>query len=166
MGRKLILGMLALCLVTSACKRVQIHQMDGDDHFRMTVPMFVIFQALRYTDEDVLEIDDLGGIDEEIPLYALAEAIRDGNDKIKVEMRQGDTHVLGEKRGNVFHISMNNPDEEAKLNMNLPVSLLDALMESNEGEVDARLVKRALKRYSGVLLEVESPDEVLRIIIK
>lgn len=165
MRRYFLLAILGLCFLPQACKRVQI-RVDGDDPVRVTVPLFLVFEALRFTDEDVLEIDDLAGIDEEIPLYALAKAIRDGNDQIKVQYRQGDTRISGEKRGRVFHVEMDNPEEEERLLLNLPVALMDALLESQEGEINPKKVKRALKRFSGTLLEVQSEDERLRIVIR
>jgi len=156
---------LLTCLVPQACKRVSL-QIDGDEPARITLPMFVIFQAMRFTDDDVLEIDDLGGVEEEIPMKAIAQAIRDGGDQIKVSFRQGNTRILGEKRGGVFHIEMDSPEDEERLRMNIPEDLMLALLESQEGHVNQRRVKRALKRYSGVLLEVESPYERVRIVLR
>lgn len=166
MRRFSITLILLACLIPSACKRVSL-QIEGDEPARITLPMFVIFQALRFTDEDVLEIDDLGGVDEDIPMRAIAQAIRNGGDQIKVDFRQGDTRIIGEKRGGVFHIQMDNPEEEERLRLNLPENLMLALLESQEeGQINQRRIKRALKRYSGVLLEAESPYERVRIVLR
>ena len=157
--------LLLVCLIPQACKRVSL-QIDGDEPTRITLPLFVVFQAMRFSDGDVLEIDDLGGVDEDIPLKAIAQAIRDGGDQIKVAYRDGDTQIKGEKLGNVFHIEMDNPGDEERLRLNLPEDLMLALLDSQEGQINQSRVKRALKRFSGVLLEVESPDERIRIVLR
>lgn len=165
MRRFFAILVMAGVLFLPSCKRVSL-QYQGDDPYQITVPMFAIFQAMRFTDDDVLEIEDLAGIDEEIPLKALAEAIRQGGDDIKVSFKQGDTRILGEKRGRVFHIQLDDPEEETHVMLRLPEGLLMALLESRDGKVDEKQVKRALKRFTGTLMEVRSPDEQLRIVFR
>lgn len=165
MGRVVLLVALACCVVATGCKRVSV-RVDGDDPFRITLPMFVVYKALRFTDEDVLEIDDLGGFDDEIPMEAIAKAIRDGGDQVKVSYKQGETLIKGEKISNVFHIEVNDPEEEERVLLRLPDGLMDALLDQKNGKPNERKIKRALKRFSGVLLEVESPDERIRIVLR
>ena len=165
MKRIAILFLTSLCLLSLGCKRVSV-QIEGDDPLRFTVPLFVVFQALKFTDDDVLEIDDLGGVDEEIPLKAIAEAIRNGGDQMKLDYREGGSHITAEKIDHVFHIQMEDAESEERVQLRLPENLMTAIATAEDGQLNQRKIKRALKKFSGVLLEVESPHERIRIILR
>ncbi len=160
--------LLLLCLVlfATACARVSVRIHEGDEKRSITVPFALVKAAFRLSDEGELEIDDLGGINEEFNLLELAKAFKEDGDKIKIEMTQGETHFLAAKQGNSFRITMEEPEEDRRVTLNLPMSLIETLAESEDQTVHANTLLKCLKRHKGVLVEVSEPGELIQIVMK
>lgn len=160
MKQQIVVALVALICV--GCKTVTVRVAeDGEPMRKITVPFTFVKSAIRFTDTDQIEIDDLGGFDSTIDLAELATAIRDaGPNQLKIHIEQEDTVIDGYKAGNVFRVQMNNSWEENTVTLNLPLALMDKIADGKErGHLDSRDLLKAFRRYKGVFVEMKSPYE-------
>lgn len=159
--------LLGFCLLMVGCKTVTVHVDDGVDSFKMKVPFAMVQRAISFSDEDVLEIDDLAGVNQEIDFKALAQALRDNGDGMKVHFQDGDSVIHGEVQGQVFNLSIDNPEEEQMVRVNLPMTLISKMADAESGDtLRSSDFLKALRNYSGVLVQVESPEENVKISLR
>jgi hypothetical protein len=160
---KKALFLIALVVLMAGCKTVSVRVKSEDENIKLVVPFFLVKTAVSFSDDQVLEIDDLGGVDQDIDLAALAMAIREDGDKVKFEINEGENTIYGRKVGRVFRVNMNSPDEDVELN--LPLALMDRIADAQEKNKPIRTndLVRALRKYRGVLVSVRSPDETVEI---
>ena len=162
--KKRLLLFLVLGLI--GCKTVSIRVKSEDDNIRLVVPFSLVKAAIRWSGEGVINIDDLGGVDQEIDLRALAIAMREQGDKVMIDVRDGDSVIHGQKVGDVFRITIDEPEEDTRVLVNLPFSFIEQIAESENGVYRAADLFKALKSYSGVLIDIRSPDESVKIVLR
>ena len=164
MGKRVLV--LAIALLCIGCKTVTVRvKEDGEKLRKITVPFSLVKSAIRFTDANQLEIDDLGGFDSTIDLTELAMAIREsGPNQVKLHIEQEDLVIDAYKKGDVFRVDMNNEWEESTVVLNLPLKLLEKIADAKDsGTVETRDLMKAFRRYRGVFVEVKSPDEEVSI---
>lgn len=165
MKKNFILLGLGLMMAVTGCKNVSIHVKNQDEDVHLAVPIFVLKQALKFSDDAVLEIDDLGGVDQEIDLGAIAKALRQDGQSVRFSMTRDGRTIDGRKIGNVFCVKI--VGEEEKVTLNLPMALMEKLADLQDGEaVDSSALVASLAKFSGELMHVESPDETVSISIR
>ena len=162
--KKALLALFVIGLI--GCKTVSIRVTSEDENIRLVVPFSLVKAAIRWSGEDVIEIDDLGGVDQEINLRALAQALREQGDQVKIHVREGDSVMRGEKVGDVFRITVDQPEEDTRVTINFPLSFMERIAESDQGVYRTADLFHALKSYSGVLIDVQSPDETVKIVLR
>lgn len=165
MYKNLILLAIASLMMFTGCKRVSVKVQSDDENIRMVMPFFVLKQALNFSNDAVLEIDDLGGVDQEIDLRAIAKALHEDGDKVRLSINQDGAQIEGRKVGNAFRISVH--EHEERVTLNLPMTLMAqiATMKDNES-IDGRDLAKALANFSGELIHVDGPDEKVSISIR
>ena len=160
MNKWLVL-IVAMSLV--GCKTISVRVNSADENINLRVPFAMVKSAVSFSNGSV-SIEDLAGVDQEIDLRAIARALKQDGDKVRIEVTEEDTHMLGKMEGNVFSIKMQAPDE--KVTLNLPMSLVHKIAETDRGEtLTGRDFMRALRKHKGVLVQVESEDETVKISI-
>lgn len=158
--------LLTMALVCVGCKTVTVRVAEeGEKTRKITVPFSLVKTAIRFTDANEIEIEDLGGFDSTIDLGELATALREsGPNQLKLHIEQEDTIIDAYKSGNVFKVNMNNEWEESTVVLNLPLALLDKIADAQtSGTVDTRDLMRAFRGYKGVFVEMKSPYEEVSI---
>ncbi len=159
--------LLILGLTMLGCKTVSIHVSGEGEDVHFYAPFSMIKTALSFSDDEVLELDDLAGVDQEIDLRALARALREDGDKMMIHIEEGDQVIHGEMKGDVFHIAIDDPEEESKVQLNLPMDLVARIADSRDGEaLRTSDFLKSLRHYSGVLIQVDSPYEKVKIALR
>ena len=158
--------LLAAVVSLTGCKFLSVSVDSEDEHVRVVVPWAVAKAAFRFS-EGRIELDDLGGVDRDIDLKAIARALREDGDRVKLHIRDGNAEIRGEKRGDVFQICIDDPDEETRVRINMPMDVMAMVAEAgDQGHISSGRFMSGFRNYRGVLVEVESPDERVRIALK
>ena len=165
MYKNLLLVAMAGLVMFTGCKRVSIRVKSDDENIRMVMPFFVLKQALNFTDDAILEIDDLGGVDQDIDLRAIAKALHQDGDSVRIAINQDGARIEGRKVGNAFRISVDEDDERVTLNLPMKLMTRIATMQDHESMNGNDLVK-ALSDFSGELIHVDGPEETVSISIR
>ena len=161
--KKWLVVLLCGGFVLTGCKTVSVRVTSEDENIRLAVPFALVKQGLKFSDGQI-ELDDLGGVDQEIDLRKLAKALSEDGDRIRFEIKQDDQTIIAKKVGNVFRINIDEPESDTRVTVNLPMRLMERIAEvGDKGSLSASAMMNCLKNYSGVLLEVDSPDEQVRI---
>jgi len=166
--KRMVLGLvLAAMVVTTGCKRLSVRVEDEDGVRVIPVPFGVLRMALRYSDEDIaFDLGELSGSETEIDLKAIAVALRDAGDRVKIDGRTEDGMTFSAAvRGKSFRVDMNNPEDEERIQMNLPLSVMTMLADTEE-PIPAERFLRCFRGWRGVLVEVEGPYESIRIAVR
>ncbi len=151
-------------LLLSGCKTVSVLiSEDGEPTRRVTVPFSLVKGAIYLSDEDEFVLEDLGGVNSSIDLHALAKALHEDADRVQIDLKQDGTSFSARKIGRVFQVTIDDDVEESQITLNLPLTLVSALEKNDFQKVDTRAMMRALTRYRGVLVEIDSPYEKVRI---
>ena len=157
---------LVLMLVTVGCSRVSVHIEDQDESRKFTVPFSLVKAAFKLSTDGDLEIDDLGGISEEIDLKTLALAFREHGEAIKIEASEGSSFYRAGMVGKSFRISLEEPEDQRKVMINLPMKVMEAIADSKDNKIDPDVLIKSLKGFKGTLIKVEEPGETIRIVMK
>lgn len=158
---------LLMVLMTVACARVTLRYEEDGERRQITLPFAAVEAAFRFSEDGALEIDDLGGISEEIDLVALAKALRtEGADQIKLEMRHEDGLMKAGVHRGAFRIQVFEDDSDHQVTLNLPLAMLDVLAEAEQKPASTHKLLRALKKHKGLLMEVREDDFLTQVIIK
>lgn len=159
------IGLLMISAVLlSGCKTVSVViSEEGEPTRRVVVPFSLVKRAIYFSSEDTLVLEDLGGVSSSIDLGALAKAIHEDGDRVQIELHEGGTTMIARKKGQVFEVKIEDEDEESHITLNLPLTLMTALAKNESGRASTKELLRALKRYSGILVEIDGPYENVRI---
>lgn len=166
MNKRRILSLCLLIFFTVSCRRMVIHVEEGGERHVVPVPFLVLKQAIRLSDADTLEIEDLGGIDQSIDLRAIAKAIESGGERTKIQVRQGETTMFGRVDGSLFRIHIDSPEEHTKVDINLPLEIFEIVAEQKGETLQTEKLLRCFKGYRGTLIEVKEPDTNVKIVLK
>ena len=165
---KKLIAAAALCFLCLGCRMVYVHiDQEGEKARRIMVPFSLLKTAIRFTDANTIEFDDLGGFSETIDLEMLAKALKEDGDRVSFQVETEDTVINAQKVGKIFQIRMDDSYEESKVTLNLPLALMDALAEGSEsGVLQSKNIMRSFRGFSGTLIEVDSPDEKIKVVLK
>lgn len=148
-------------LTIVGCHRVVIHVDSEDEHIRLSVPYSLVESAIHYNAEELV-IDDLSGVDAQVNLRQLIQAIRDSEGAARIDITEGSQTMAVFMQGNAIRLEMDDPDSEEQVRLFLPIEVLDRIDLDSETQSASDLAK-AFRKYRGPLIELDSPYERIRI---
>jgi len=167
-GKRWILVFVMMALVaTTSCRRLSVRVEDDEGVRVIPVPFSILRMAMRYSGEEIaFDLGELSGTETEIDLKALALALRDADDRMRIEGTDGDgMHFLARVEGKTFCVDMDNTYDEERITLNLPLAFMD-LIASTEEPIPAQRLLKGFKGWRGTLVAVEGPYESIRIKVK
>lgn len=165
MSRLLILSILAL--TTLSCSRLILKTTDEEGSRHITLPFSVLKTALHFSDAGEFEIEDLGGVDEQFDLRAIAAALRQpGAEQMSFSMTSEDSELQARVVGRSLDIESRSKTDDASVTVHLPIAVLDLFAKAGDRPVAANDVLDAIKRQKGVLLDIVDEDGRSQIIIR
>jgi hypothetical protein len=139
----------------------------GDEEISINVPLQLVEALLPTIQAEGLDHgkvhwrhhSDLDGID----LREILAALRDAPDAEFVTVRSRDESVRVAKDGGYLLIHVDETDGE-RVRVKMPLAVIDAMLSTDEEELDLVAALRALADYDvGDLVTVESDDSFVRI---
>ncbi len=161
------LGLMILVLTSLSCSRVILKTSDEEGTRHITLPFSVLKAALHFSDEGDFTIEDLGGVDENFDLRAIAKALHEpGADKMSFSMTSEDADIQARVVGRSLDIESRSKKEESSVTLHLPVSVIDLFARAGDRPVTADQLLDAIKRQKGVLLDIVDEDGRSQILIR
>lgn len=144
-----IVAATALVPASAADRWLHLRVLEDDGaRVAINLPLALVEQVLPAIEVDAFEggrlpildeIRDEGGID----LRALLEAVRDADDGEYVTVADGAESVRVAKQGGYFTAFVDGEDGE-RVEVRLPIGVVDALLSAGEGELDLLAALHAL----------------------
>lgn len=167
--KRVLLLLLIPVLLLTGCKRLSIRIEDDEGARTIPVPFTLLRAALTFSGGQAeLDLSDMIDTGDTIDLKMFAKALKENADKVRVEGRTPDglSYSVRADRG-TFRLLMDNPEEEQKMQVNLPMKMMDLIAEAEDGRViEPKDIMRSFRGWRGVLVEVEDPYEKVRIAVK
>jgi len=150
--------------------RVEEHG-RGAERVHLNIPLSVVEAMLPHLEIDdldrgTLRVDpsdlDLDGLD----LKEIVTAMSEGPDADYVTVNKDDEHVRVSKKGGYVVVVAEDRGccGNERVNVRIPLAVVDALVGDGRGELDLLAGLRALSAFEGEeLVKVESDDESIRI---
>jgi hypothetical protein len=148
---------------------IHVYVQEGGEHpetVRVNVPLSLVESVLPLIECEEIKngrVQILDEIEAEgIDLKAMWEALRSAEDGEYVTVESDDGHVRVAKADGLFLVKAE--EDEEKVNVRIPLDVVDALFSSEEGELDILAAVQALGRHSGQdVVTVEDGSSRVRI---
>ncbi len=170
--KKFLLIALVLALFAPAAMAqdlwLHVHVTGDDENVEVNVPLSLIEAVLPAVKDShiqggIVKIDD-HDLDD-VNVKELWTAVRDVEDGVYVTVRNKEESVRVAKENGFFLVKVDEKGEDGeKVNVKIPLAVVDALFQAGEDELDVLAAIKALGDYRGDLITVEeSGGETVRI---
>jgi hypothetical protein len=170
-----LLGLVLTCCLSLAAAasgdfwiHVYINESDGDgERVKINLPLNLVESILPMIETDelqegILELDelDLGGIE----FDKLAETLKKSEDGEYVTIEDDDETVRIRKEGDRILVNVESGRHNEKVEVNLPLRVIDALKTNDPYELNILAAVQALKdeKETG-LITVHDGDDIVRV---
>lgn len=171
---------LGLAVLAGAAHAQPAPEADGETHWvhvrvdeadgakiALNLPISLVEVAVesrlgKEFDAEKLRLDGRGGVSL-AELRAMWRELRDAGDVDLVEVRDGDEHVRIYRRGQTVHVRVDEGDVQ-KVRVDLPASIVDALLGSDGEGLDLAAAARELARAgSQEVVRIDDEGTTVRI---
>lgn len=173
--KMLIAGLSVLALAATAVAggdsmwfHVYVHERGDDgEKVRINLPLQLVEAVLPLIDEaDIshgrVRIDDSDLTADD--LRQIWDAVRDAEDGVYVEVEGVDEEVRVAREGDMIVVRVEEEGEEERVEVKLPVAVIDALLSGEGDELDILAAIRAFgERGEGDLVMVTDDESTVRI---
>ena len=151
---------------------VRVDEHGKSSKVRVNVPMTVVEAALeaaprKIVDKGRIKID-LGhdGDDHDLSLAEMRkiwQSLKDAGDTEVVSVEQEDETVRVARKGDLVQVRVSKPGGKEEVHVDVPVTLVDAILAGTGDSVDVKAVIRELRGQRGDIVRVNDENSAVRI---
>jgi hypothetical protein len=147
---------------------VRVEEPGKQSKVHINLPLLVVEAALKATPDAVVSEGriHLGHGDRELSvpdLRRLWKELKAAGDSDLVTVEDRDEHVSIARRGNLVQIRVDQSNGRHKVDMDLPIAVVDALLAGPGETVDVRAALAELSRKRGDIVRVNDGDSTVRV---
>ena len=165
------LALLPTAPLAAQAERPWVHievSEDGQPKANVNLPLSVVQAAVELAPEQLVTEGrlKLSNSDRDISVTALRrmwQDLRDAGDAELVTVREDDKTVSISRKGNLILILVEESETEEQVRVEVPVSVVDALLEGEGETLNVRGALEELGRQRGEMVRVQDGDNSIRI---
>lgn len=150
---------------------VEVTEADDDSHVKVNLPLSVVEIALEVAPEKFIEngrvkIEHMDADIDVADLRRLWQALRDSGEAEFVTVEKDDETVSVRRQGDLLLVHVDGQktgDPTKQVRVEVPVSVVDALFESDSDELNVADAIAQLKLQRGDLVRVDDGDSKVRV---
>ena len=152
---------------------VRVDEHGKSSRVRVNVPLTVVEAALEAAPQRIvdkgrikLDIGHDGDHDHDLSLAEMRkiwQSLKDAGDTEIVTVEERDETVRVARKGDLVQVRVSKPSGKEEVHVDVPVTLVDAVLAGSGDSVDVKAVIRELRSQRGDIVRVNDEDSAVRI---